>query len=300
VSGAAPPREAAVVGLGAMGTKLAARLLAQGYRVTVWNRTAARAGELAGRGARVAPTPAAAAAAAPVVIVMVSDDAALRAVTAGADGIAGAVAPGTAVVQMSTVGPQALAELAGALDGRAGLVDAPVLGSVAEAQGGALTILVGGEDAWVERVWPLLSVLGTPLHLGRPGAGTAAKLVANTVLFSVLATLAEALALAGQLGLDRDTAYRVLATTPLAEQALRRRPSIESGSYPVRFRLSLARKDADLALAASPAAGDGARIARAARSWLAAAEASGWGGHDYTAVLGYILGAKPGDPAPGS
>ena len=278
----------AVIGLGAMGSRMARRLLDAGHELVVWNRTPARADELAARGAELAASPADAARGADVVITMVADPAALQDVTEGTDGIAAGADETTTVIQMSTVGPAAISRLAAALPaGR--LLDAPVLGSLAEAEAGELRIFVGGPDELVEEWTPPLSVLGSPLHVGPLGAGSAAKLVANTTLFGTLGVLGEALALADALGLDRNTAFEILASTPLAAQAERRRPSLEAGEYPPRFSLSLAHKDADLIAESAAAAGLDLRLAEAARSWLREAEEAGLGEADYSAMLARIL-----------
>jgi 3-hydroxyisobutyrate dehydrogenase-like beta-hydroxyacid dehydrogenase len=282
----------AVVGLGAMGGRIARRLLAAGHDVAVWNRTRERAAELVELGATPAESPADAARRADAIITMVSDPAALRAVTEGPDGVAAGARGSGTVIEMSTVGPAAVAQLADALAGRAGLLDAPVLGSLAEAESGSLTIFVGGPEPLVERWTPLLSSLGSPAHAGPLGAGAAAKLIANSTLFGTLALLGEALALADRLGLSRVAAYDVLAATPLAGQAERRRDAIETGDYPARFSLSLARKDADLIGEAAAASGTELRLAAAARSWLADAESGGWGDRDYAAVVAHILAAR--------
>ena len=105
----------------------------------------------------------------------------------------------------------------------------------------------------------------------------------------MLGVLGEALALADGLGLSRDAAFDVLAATPLAAQASRRRPSIERDHYPPRFALSLARKDADLILDAAQASGTDLRLAAAARTWFAQAEDAGLGDRDYSAVLERIV-----------
>ncbi len=193
------------------------------------------------------------------------------------------------MIELSTVGPQAVSRLASALPERTGLLEAPMLGSIAEAESGSLTLFVGGPAPLVERWTPLLSVLGHPIHVGALGSGAAAKLVANTTLFGTIGVLGEALALAAGLGLSRQTAYEILASTPLAAQAERRRSSIESGDFPARFSLALARKDAGLIVEAAEAAGVDVRLATAARSWLADAEQSGLGEQDYSAVLARIL-----------
>ena len=280
-----PMSTLAVVGLGAMGSRIGRRLLAADHQVVVWNRDPAKTVPLQELGAVRAGTPAAAAGRADAVIIMVSDPEALREVTEGPSGISSGATPSTTVIQMSTVGPSDVTRLASVLPEGAGLLDAPVLGSLAEVEAGALRIFVGGSKQLVDRWTAVLSALGSVVHTGPLGAGTAAKLVANSTLFGTIAILGEALGLAQALGLPRDAAFDVLAATPLATQAERRRVGIESGRYPRRFGLSLARKDMDLILGA---AGD-LRLAEAARSWLRQAEAAGLGGEDYSAVLGLIL-----------
>ncbi len=272
------------VGLGGMGSRMAGRLLEAGHDLTVWNRTAAKAEPLVTLGAAAAASPAEAAASSEVVLTMVADPDALRAVTEGPDGVCAGLAPGATLVEMSTVGPAAVARLASTLPPEVGLLDAPVLGSLSEAESGTLSIFVGGEPDVFERRRELLAELGTPIHVGPSGSGAAAKLVANTTLFGAIGVLGEALALAQALGLSRENAFEVLATTPLAAQAERRRPAIESGEFPPRFPLRLARKDADLIAEQ----GLDLRLTEAARSWLAEA---GDGGQDYSAVLLRILEA---------
>ncbi|MDH6127457.1 NAD(P)-dependent oxidoreductase [Kitasatospora sp. GP82] len=279
----------AVIGLGAMGAPIARRLLANGRRITVWNRSPQRAAALRETGAAVGSSPADAARGAEAVIVMVADPQALLAVTEGEHGIAAGVGPEAVVVQMSTVSPSSVTRLAKALPAGTGLLDAPVLGSVAEAASGGLRILVGGPQALVERCSPLLEQLGSPLHVGELGAGTAAKLVANNALFGVLGVLGESLALGGALGLSWESLHEVLGVTPLAEQAARRRGAIEAGVHPARFALALARKDADLVADAVGDGRPGLGLTAAVRDWLSDAERAGRGGQDYSAVLTHIL-----------
>lgn len=280
----------AVIGLGAMGRRIARRLLDSGHELLVWNRDQAKMAPLTGLGAIPAQSPAQAARRADVVITMVSDDRALREITEGDAGIAAGAAASTTVIQMSTVGSDAVTRLASALPAEAALLDAPVLGSVDEAESGSLRIFAGGPPSLVEQWTPLLSELGSVVHVGPLGAGTAAKLVANSALFGVLGVLGEALALARALQLSPDVAFEVLAATPLAAQVERRRSSIETGRYPARFSLSLARKDTDLIAEAAAASGTQLRLAAAARAWFAEAEESGHGDDDYSAVLARILG----------
>ena len=285
-----PMTEVAVIGMGGMGRRFAGRLLAAGHDVIVWNRTPAKAAELVERGALAAASPADAARRAEAVITVVSDPAALHVVSEGPDGIAAGVDGSTTVIEMSTVGPETVRWLASALPAGTELLDAPVLGSVSEAEEGTLEVFVGGPAPLAERWAPLLSVLGSPIHVGPLGAGASAKLVANATLFGSITVLGEVVSLADQLGLSRDVTFQVLAATPLAGPAERRRPSIVDSDYPLRFPLSLARKDAELIVEAARAAGIDLRVLEAARTWLADAEDSGAGDRDYSSVLAKIIG----------
>src|SRR5438105_6292043 len=281
----------AFIGLGAMGSRMARRLLDAGHELTVWNRTSGKAEPLRAAGARVAATPAEAAGGAELTITMVRDATALEAVTSGPHGLLAGLGSGALLVEMSTVGQPPLKQLAQRLPDGAGLIDAPVLGSVSEAEQGTLRIFVGGEAALAERARPMLEILGDPVHVGDLCSGAAAKLVANSTLFAVLCGLGEAIALGDCLGLERDAIFAVLGSTPLAAQAERRRAAIEAHGYPPRFPLALARKDADLIHEAGVAdRSRDLRLAEAARSWLAEADEQGWGALDYSALLARLLG----------
>jgi 3-hydroxyisobutyrate dehydrogenase-like beta-hydroxyacid dehydrogenase len=271
----------AVVGLGAMGSRIARRLNAD----VVWNRTREKAEEYGD--AHVADSPADAAEEADVVITMVRDADALRDVTERDDGIASTIGDKT-LIEMSTVGPAAIERLAQQIPN---LIDAPVLGSTTEVEEGKLKIFAAGDAHLVERHTPLLSKLGEVIYVGPQGNGARAKLVANSTLFGSIGVFGEALALADALGIERDKAWQVLGATPMGQQAERRRPAVEANDYPPRFALSLARKDAELVTHASDA---DLRIAEAARSWLAEAEEAGLGDEDYSAVLKRILQSGQG------
>jgi 3-hydroxyisobutyrate dehydrogenase-like beta-hydroxyacid dehydrogenase len=281
----------AVLGLGAMGSRIAARFLDAGHRLVVWNRTADKTAALVDRGAELAATPAEAARVAEALVIMVSDPAALAAVTEGPDGVAAGATDGSTVIQMSTVDPSSVSRLASVLPRGVGLLDAPVQGSVDAVETGSLTLFVGGDDALVERWTPLLSTLGSPIHVGPVGTGTAAKLVANATLFATLGVLGEAIALAERLGVSREVAFEIMSSTPLAAQAERRRDAIENEAYSKRFGLALARKDAELILAAAAEAGVDLRLASATAEWLQDADDGGLGELDYTALLEWILRA---------
>jgi 3-hydroxyisobutyrate dehydrogenase-like beta-hydroxyacid dehydrogenase len=283
----------AVIGLGAMGSRIARRLLDAGNELVVWNRTPDKASDIVAAGAALAESPAAAAGESEIVITMVANPDALRDVTEGPDGIASRIGKSATLIEMSTVGPDAIARLASVLIDGAGLLDAPVLGSRSEAEHGSLHVFVGGPDELFGQWQPLLSQLGTPIRVGPLGSGAAAKLVANSTLFATIGALGEALALADALGLSRDAAFEVLSRSPLGEQAKRRREAFETGEYPPRFPLSLAHKDADLVSAAADEFRIELRLSEAARSWLADADAASWGDRDYGSLLAWIVEQAP-------
>ena len=272
-----------------MGSRMAQRLLDAGHELVVWNRTPEKAADLVSRGAMLAETPSDAARRSEVVITMLADPAALHDVTEGPHGVVDGISEGSTAIEMSTVGPGAISRLRSVLPVEVGMLDAPVLGSLSEVESGSLHIFVGGPRELFERWSPLLAALGSPIHVGPLGSGAAAKLVANSTLFGMIGVLGEALALADALGLSRETAFGVLAASPLGAQAERRREAIETGEYPPRFPLSLAHKDAELVAAAAKAAGVTLPLGEAARSWLAAADSASWGDRDYSAVLAWIL-----------
>jgi 3-hydroxyisobutyrate dehydrogenase-like beta-hydroxyacid dehydrogenase len=279
----------AFLGLGAMGSRMAARHLDSGPQLVVWNRTAAKAKPLADAGARVAATPADAVRNADVVITMLANPGAVREVVAGPSGVAHAMPDGATLIEMSTVGPATVSWLRTMLPTSARLIDAPVLGSLAEAAAGRLTIFAGGDTADVDRWRPLLGRMGTVKAVGESGMGAAAKLVANAALLSTVVSLGETLALGDRLGLARTDVFDVLSATPLAAQAERRRPAIEAGTFPPRFALALARKDAGLVTDAAARTGLRLLVMDAVRDWLEAAEAAGRGGEDYAAVVMQII-----------
>ena len=277
-----------IVGAGAMGSGIAERLLACGHRVRVWNRTREALEPLVARGAAAAQSPAEVAADSDFVITSVTDAVALRAVSEGASGIAAGAHPGLIALEMSTVGPDGICALRETLPASTALLDAPVHGPPDAARTGSLAIFVGGDADVLEQARPVLELLGSVLHIGPLGSAAGAKLIVQTTLVGTLALLGEALALAEAWRVPRDVMFDVLAQTPLAAQAQRRRPMLESGDFAASFRLSLARKDMDLVAETAQRAGLHLRLEEAGRSWLLDAEHDGRGHQDYTAMIATI------------
>lgn len=273
------------IGLGNMGRPMAARLATAGFPVTLWNRTPGRAAAVDGT---VAASPQALAAASDVVITMLADGAAVRAVLSGPDGALAAARPGTIVIDMSTIGPQAARDLAAeATSHDVTFLDAPVSGSVALAEQGTLSAMVGGPPDAVERARPVLATLTkAQFHLGPAGAGAAMKLAVNILIAASNQAIAEALTLAESAGLRRADAYDVLAASAVASPfvSYKRDAFLHPDTAPVAFAAALMRKDLDLALAVAAPMGLRLPVASAAREYLDAACAAGYGEADFACV----------------
>ena len=268
----------AVLGLGHMGTPMARRLVEQGFPVSVWNRTAGRADEVAG--ATVADTPESAVAGADVVITMLTDGPAVESVLFGPSGAAAGLGAGTTLVEMSTIGPEALRAVSARLPDGVDIVDAPVAGSTQAAASGTLTILAGGSERAFAKAEPVLAALGTIRRCGGPGSGAALKLVLNTALVTALTSLADVLAVAKALGVDRADALDALRAGPLGIAV--QRATAGTGHFAVR----LAAKDLDLALRGAGAGPEDLPVARAADGHLRAAVDDGRGDDDISTLIG--------------
>ena len=205
----------AFCGLGVMGLPMATRLAAAGHQVRVWNRTPGRDADALAAGAVAAATPAEAARDADAAITMLSGPEALAEVALGPDGVAAALAPGGALIEMSTVGPDAVRTLAERLAGRVAVLDAPGTGSAPQAAAGTLRIMVGATAEEFARWREVLAAMGEPVHVGPPGTGAALKLVVNAATAALTALLAEALVLGDRLGVDQAVALDALAASPM-------------------------------------------------------------------------------------
>ena len=245
----------ACIGLGALGEPMAHNLLQAGFAVTVHNRTPERQAALLRAGARAAASPAEAAATAELLLVCVSDDAAVEAVLLAQPlaAIAG-LRPGALVIDCSTISPATSRRLADAL-ARQGIdyIDAPVTGGTEGARAGSLSVLVGGAAAALERARPVLEVIGQGIsHFGAVGTGQEAKAVNQVLVAGSYAAVAEALALAERLGLNRPQLIEALRGGAAGSWALEHRSGrMLDNHYPLGFRLALHRKDLGIALGAA-------------------------------------------------
>jgi 3-hydroxyisobutyrate dehydrogenase-like beta-hydroxyacid dehydrogenase len=243
----------AVCGLGRMGAAMAQAQLADGHPVTVWNRSPAAAKELADAGAGMAATPAEAARGADAVVLMLFDGDACEQVLSGPDGVLAGAAPGTLLINLSTVGPDQSAAF-GARAAAAGLryVEAPVLGSVPAVRSGTLTVLAGGAAEHVDAAGPVLGVWcrgGRLIRTGPVGTASALKLVANLSLGVVAAGMRDAVRLGEDFGLPRELVLDTLALGAFERIAGRSRERLTADDYDgAPFTLAALAKDLDLAL----------------------------------------------------
>ncbi len=282
-----------ILGTGRMGGSMARALAAAGFEVVCWNRTPDSSSALAAElGGRSVANPADVARAADVCVSMLADGPAVESVYAGPDGLLAGARPGNVLVDSSTVSPSTIRQFeTAARRAGAGILDAPVSGSVSLALAGTLTIMVGGEAADVERGRPVLSALASTIfHLGPLGTGAAMKLAVNTVIFGVNQAVAEALVLAEAAGIDRSVAYGVLAASAVRSPYIdyKRASFLEPETAPVAFALDLAAKDLRLISALAAELGLSLPQTAANLALIDAASADGRGDRDLSRVADHL------------
>jgi 3-hydroxyisobutyrate dehydrogenase-like beta-hydroxyacid dehydrogenase len=295
----------AFVGLGAMGSRLAKRLLDAGYALTGYNRTASKARALVNSGMKLAPTPREAAAAADVVFTMVTDNDALRAISFGADGVLAGLRRGATLVEMSTVGPDVTRELGEAVAARgAVMLDAPVSGSTVSVEQGVASIQVGGDAAALERVRPYLTVMGPNgiTHVGPLGIAKAMKVATNLGVAVQIMAFCEAVALAEKSGITREAAVEALMRSVIASPLVKYRGPFVLGKMAehVSFPVPMIQKDLQLALDQARAVGTPLPLTALTQEWMTKARAMGLGDHDFAVVFDVFAAMSGLPPAPKS
>jgi 3-hydroxyisobutyrate dehydrogenase len=259
------------IGVGRMGSGMAARLLAAGHDVAVYNRTLAKATPLREKGARVCHSARDAAVGAHAVIAMTADDDSSRAVWLGESGaLAADLAPGTLAIECSTLSYDWVKELAAAAHARRlCYIDCPVTGLASDAAAGAITFLVGAEESDLEYARPVLAALSNRiLHFGPVGCGTAYKLMINLMGAVQIAAAAEGMALAERAGLDLALVADAIASSQAASaQVVRntRRIAAEDHQRDIAFTPVLRLKDVEYALRLARARGVATPFGQVAR-----------------------------------
>jgi 3-hydroxyisobutyrate dehydrogenase len=279
----------ALLGLGTMGSRMAANWINRGFSVSVWNRTRAKAEPLAAMGAAIAASPGAAAENADIVWAMVADDDASRDVWLGGEGALAGIRPGAIAIESSTLSPAWVRELAGlAAASGVDFLDAPVGGSKAVAAEGKLAVFVGGEAAVLERARPAFEAIGGRIHhLGPHGAGATWKLINYMMAGAQIAGAAEGLTLAAKAGIDVAKAAELIAggvtASPAVTGKLQRMIEKRLGDPDVALRLVA--KDQRYALALARSLGVTLEMIAASAEIYRRAEAEGLGDLDLAAVI---------------
>jgi 3-hydroxyisobutyrate dehydrogenase-like beta-hydroxyacid dehydrogenase len=286
------------IGLGLMGTPMAANVARAGYALTVYNRTRDKADALVSQGAAWADSPRHVADASPIVITMLADADAVQHVLAGPQGLLEGGGPGSVLIDMSTVSPEeSRAMAAQAAESGWAMLDAPVFGSTGPAREGTLGIMVGGDHPVYERQKELLGTMGSHLYfLGPQGAGASAKLAFNLLVGAQVASLAEAMALAAKSGIELSMMREIILASGVVSNLIQRKAdNIVQGDFAPAFSLKHMSKDLGLMMDTAHDKQVSLPVTAAIHQLFVAAQASGYGDEDASAVyrlLAALAGMK--------
>lgn len=238
------------IGLGRMGIPMSQRLLNEGYKLIIYNRTRGKDESLVANGAKVAVSPAQVIQQSDIVIVMVSDDNASREIFTGKEGLLNAGVNNKIIVNMSTVSPDISKELS-ALCQKHGIeyLDAPVSGSVKQAESGQLVVMAGGEEKVFNKVKPVLDKLGKlTISVGKTGSGNIAKLAVNNLLGVITQGLSESVKFAHENGIETKDLLEIINNSALGSPYLKiKGEAILQNNYKAAFALKHIVKDLRLA-----------------------------------------------------
>ncbi len=285
------PGTVGFIGLGVMGAPMARNLLRAGHALVVHSRSRGPVDELAEAGAEPASSAREVAERADVVITMLPDSAAVEDVVSGSDGVLGGASGGDLLIDMSTIHPTVSVAIAAAARERGvAVLDAPVSGGDVGARDGTLSIMVGGEEADVERARPLFEVLGkTIVHVGEHGAGQVVKACNQVVVAVTIAAVSEALVLGSKAGVDPERILDVLGGGLAANRVMemRRRNFLEHDFTP-GFRIDLHHKDLGIALESGGEYGVPLPVTALVQQGFRALRAKGHGGDDHSGLLALV------------
>jgi 3-hydroxyisobutyrate dehydrogenase-like beta-hydroxyacid dehydrogenase len=283
------------LGLGIMGSAMAANLVKAGFSVTVWNRTADKCAPLRELGAQVAESPREVAAACPITFAMVADPAAAEAVCFGRDGVLAGLKPGHGYVDMSTVDDRTARRIGDAVVRQKGrFLEAPVSGTRKPAEDGTLIILAAGERGLFEEVTPAFAKLGKlAVFLGEAGQGARMKVIVNMIMGSMMTALCEGLALAEKGGIDGGELLQVLGAGALANPMFAIKGQAMLGDdFATSFPLKHMQKDLRLAVALGDDLDQSLPAVALANETFKRARANGAAEEDFCAVFKTIRDRK--------
>lgn len=275
-------------GLGLMGSRMAAQLLAKGFPLTVWNRTPERCSPLLAAGARPAASPRELAEASDVVVTCVSDPAAATRVVLADDGLLAAARPGFRHLECSTLSPALTRRLAEAWRVRgADMLEAPVTGSKLGAQNGTLLFMTGGREEVHAELMPVMMAMGTKaIHCGEVGQASVVKLVGNSMISFMLEGLCEGIVVGRQAGVPLEKLLEVIQASGYSSPYFAfKGGAIARRDWGTHFSIDLLVKDQTLMLEEAAARRTPMPGLAAVREVFQAARAQGWGGEDIAAVF---------------
>jgi 3-hydroxyisobutyrate dehydrogenase-like beta-hydroxyacid dehydrogenase len=283
--------EIGFIGLGIMGSRMAANLLKSGYHLVVYNRTTEKARPLLAKGATWAKNPASLAEGADILFTILADPDAVQNTALGPSGFLDRMRPGTIWVDSSTVNPSFTKKMAQeAHERRVHFVDAPVAGTKGPAEQAQLTFLVGGDAEDVQACQPLFEAMGKKIiHMGPNGMGTSAKMVVNLLLGEAMLAFSEALSLGQSLDIPMERLMNLLVGGAVAAPfTAGKRAKIENSQYEPEFPLKWMRKDLQLVSLTGYEQGVALPTANAAKEIYTLAERQGWGELDFSAIYDYL------------
>src|SRR5438132_6661006 len=280
------------IGLGIMGSRMAANLQKHGHSLVVFNQTREKAEPLMAEGAKWADSPASLAPQVEVIFTMLAHSDAVEEAALGEDGFLRHPGPAQMWIDCSTVNPSFSRKMAAEAKARGvGFLGTPVTGSKGQAELAKLTFWVGGETSDAERYRPLLECMGNRIiYCGGPGMGTSLKMVMNQLLGTAMAAFAEGLVLGESLGLSRQVLFEALTGSPATAPFLAlKRERIESGNYePADFPLRWLQKDLHLAAVSAYETGAAMPLTNAAKEVYRLAIRDGRGSEDFSAIYDYL------------
>jgi len=284
------------IGLGIMGSRMAANLQKHGHLLVVFNRTRAKAERLLGPYGKFADSPAKLAGQVDVLFTMLAHPDAVEQAALGADGFLNHLRPNALWVDCSSVNPSFSKKMAAeAAHRELHFVDAPVTGSAPAAAEAKLIFWVGADPADLERIRSLLLCMGNKIvHTGGHGAGTSMKMVINLLLGTGMAAFAEAMALGEGLGLSSKMLFDSLLGTPAVAPFLAaKRDKIDNRNYEAEFPLRWMQKDMHLATASAYETGVALPLTNVAKEMYRLAMRDGHATEDFSAIYEFVTDKRP-------
>jgi 3-hydroxyisobutyrate dehydrogenase/glyoxylate/succinic semialdehyde reductase len=279
------------IGLGIMGSRMAANLQKHGHSLAVFNRTRAKAEPLLGPCGTFSDSPAKVADQVEILFTMLANPAAVEQAALRANGFLNYLRPNALWVDCSSVNPSFSREMAGAAAARQiHFVDAPVTGSAAAAAEGKLVFWVGAEDADLEAIRSLLLCMGNKIvHVGSHGMGASMKMVINLLIGNAMAAFAEGITLGEGLGISRKVLFDSLLGMPAVAPFLAaKREKIETGNYDPEFPLRWMQKDLHLASVSAYETGVAMPVTNVTKEVYRLAMREGHATEDFSAIYDYL------------